>query len=566
MSTDLMTGQPSSAGRTLIDDLLTEQQLLTPVAMFARQHEQGLRPAQEKYYCDLIPLSLPDTGQQYAFAVELDACTGCKACVTACHNLNGLDEDETWRDVGVIFGGTVVEPVQQTVTTACHHCVDPACMNGCPVNAYDKDPVTGIVRHLDDQCIGCQYCILKCPYDVPKYSKKRGIVRKCDMCSSRLAVGEAPACVQACPNEAISITIVDARKLAQERKNPGFLPGAPDSGYTLPTTQYRTSRQLPANMAPGDYYEVKPAHAHLPLVVMLVLTQLSVGGFVAGIVLRALVPGDFVAAVTPFHSLFALILGLLAICASTMHLGRPLYAWRAFVGLKSSWLSREIIVFGLFAGCAGLYAGALWLPAIDRIVNLPLAPQLSNPCFQNILGVCVALSGLAGVFCSIMIYQDTRRTFWRMTMTSLKFFGTTVLLGPATLLLTLALWAAFAPGIEWQPAFQRAMNGLYALIALIATAKLSLEAGIFIHLWDTGWTKMRRTALLMVGALRHIAAGRFVCGVAGGILLPLLGLSGIADIGIVVLIFGLLLIGELLERYLFFTAVIPPKMPGGIGS
>jgi formate dehydrogenase iron-sulfur subunit len=126
MSTDLMTGQPSSAGRTLIDDLLTEQQLLTPVAMFARQHEQGLRPAQEKYYCDLIPLSLPDTGQQYAFAVELDACTGCKACVTACHNLNGLDEDETWRDVGVIFGGTVVEPVQQTVTTACHHCVDPA--------------------------------------------------------------------------------------------------------------------------------------------------------------------------------------------------------------------------------------------------------------------------------------------------------------------------------------------------------------------------------------------------------------------------------------------------------
>jgi len=82
-------------------------------------------------------------------------------------------------------------------------------MDGCPVLAYDKDETTGIVRHLDDQCIGCQYCILKCPYDVPKYSESRGIVRKCDMCHDRLSVGEAPACVQACPNEAIRIITVN---------------------------------------------------------------------------------------------------------------------------------------------------------------------------------------------------------------------------------------------------------------------------------------------------------------------------------------------------------------------
>ncbi len=209
MSTDLLQDWLLDEGRTLIDDLLADEQLLTPVATFSRKHERQTLPAQAKYYSDLIPLSSPAPGEQYAFAVDLDACTGCKACVTACHNLNGLDDDETWRDVGVLFGGTVLEPVQQTITTACHHCVDPACMNGCPVNAYDKDPVTGIVRHLDDQCIGCQYCIWKCPYDVPKYSKKRGIVRKCDMCASRLAVREAPACVQACPTEAITITLVN---------------------------------------------------------------------------------------------------------------------------------------------------------------------------------------------------------------------------------------------------------------------------------------------------------------------------------------------------------------------
>src|SRR5690606_34885961 len=59
-------------------------------------------------------------------------------------------------------------PVLQHVTTACHHCVEPGCLHGCPVLAYEKDPVTGIVRHLDDQCIGCTYCVLMCPYEVPQ--------------------------------------------------------------------------------------------------------------------------------------------------------------------------------------------------------------------------------------------------------------------------------------------------------------------------------------------------------------------------------------------------------------
>ena len=198
----------SDSSRTLIDELLAEQQQLTAVERFARNHQISNSPAQARYYESLIPLAKPRPGEQYAFAVDLDACTGCKACVSACHSLNGLDEDETWRNVGLLRGGTPGEPYQQVVTSACHHCVDPACLNGCPVLAYEKDPVTGIVRHLDDQCIGCQYCILKCPYDVPQYSARRGIVRKCDMCHARLASDEAPACVQACPSAAISIQLV----------------------------------------------------------------------------------------------------------------------------------------------------------------------------------------------------------------------------------------------------------------------------------------------------------------------------------------------------------------------
>ena len=147
--------------------------------------------------------------------------------MTACHSLNGLDPGEIWRDVGMLHGGTSELPVMQHVTAACHHCIDPACLNACPVMAYEKNPLTGIVKHLDDQCIGCQYCIFACPYDVPKYNKKKGIIRKCDMCSSRLAVGEAPACVQACPHQAIRITIAVRQDVIESCQTNQFLPGAP---------------------------------------------------------------------------------------------------------------------------------------------------------------------------------------------------------------------------------------------------------------------------------------------------------------------------------------------------
>ena len=263
---------------SLIDALLHEQHTLTAVEEFSQRHEDGELTA--RLYRDLIPVGLPGESQQYAFEVDLDACSGCKACVAACHNLNGLEEQETWRSVGQLVGGTASLPIVQHVTTACHHCLEPACMSGCPVKAYEKDPVTGIVRHLDDQCIGCQYCTLTCPYEVPVYSHKKGIVRKCDMCHQRLAVGEAPACVQSCPNQAIRIRVVDLNQVREDAEVHNFLPGAPDPSLTLPTTSYKSSRSMPKNLLPADYFRVHSGHGHMPLVWMLVLTQMSAGAFV----------------------------------------------------------------------------------------------------------------------------------------------------------------------------------------------------------------------------------------------------------------------------------------------
>ncbi|MCB1842729.1 MAG: 4Fe-4S dicluster domain-containing protein [Halioglobus sp.] len=305
----------------LLADLLAEQQELTAVDEFSRVHA-GLKdasvPLQAKYYSRLLPATVPGPGQQYAFDVDLDRCSGCKACVVACHSLNGLDEQETWRDVGLLIGGTKSQPVMQHVTTSCHHCLEPACMQACPVDAYEKDPVTGIVRHLDDQCFGCQYCTLACPYDVPKYHSEKGIVRKCDMCSDRLAVGEAPACVQSCPHEAISIRTVDVADVLENAEADSFLPAAPEPHLTFPTTTFHTRRVFPRNMLPADYYSVNPQHPHWPLILMLVLTQLSVGAFAVGLILESLLSSAALSIFRPLQSIVALGLGLLALAASTL--------------------------------------------------------------------------------------------------------------------------------------------------------------------------------------------------------------------------------------------------------
>ncbi len=550
---------------TPLELVLADQQRLTAVERFARAHDAGLPHGDSAHrYRDLIPLSKPQAGQQYAFEVDLDVCTGCKACVTACHNLNGLDADEAWRTVGLVHGGTSAAPVKLTVTTACHHCLDPACMNGCPVGAYEKDPVTGIVKHLDDQCIGCQYCTFTCPYDVPKYSAARGIVRKCDMCSDRLAHDEAPACVQACPNEAIRITLVQRDEVVQATEANAFLPGAPTPDDTLPTTVYKTTRVFPRNMLPADFYSVNPEHAHLPLVVMLTLTQLAVGAFIVDLVLGRVL-GMFAGRGLGFtNALFALALALAAMGASSLHLGRPQYAFRAVLGLRTSWMSREIVTLGLFAFAGLAYAGCLAIGRVEWAARL---------------AAVAAGAGVAGVVCSVMVYAATRRDHWRGSLTGLKFGMTTLLLGLATVMMVSTVSTVVAglahpdgaPPFWTTPAFRE----LGLALALASAIKLGFELSILRHIHDRHHSVLKRSALLMVRDLRRVTLARFICGALGGVLLPVLGVSLVAprvagDAGpllgaLTVAIFVLCLAGELSERYLFFSAAPSSKMPGALG-
>jgi Fe-S-cluster-containing dehydrogenase component/DMSO reductase anchor subunit len=546
--------------RTLIDELLNEQQQLTAVERFARKHDHNAVPAQARYYRDLIPLSKPKRGEQYAFAVDLDICTGCKACVSACHSLNGLDEDEIWRNIGLIHGGTIEEPYQQTVTTACHHCVEPACLEGCPVRAYEKDAETGIVRHLDDQCIGCQYCVLKCPYDVPKYSEKRGIVRKCDMCHGRLSVGEAPACVQACPSGAITIRIVQTSKLI-ESIEPGdaLLPGAFDSKYTKPTTTYTTRRSIPANARPGDDRALRLEHAHWPLIWMLVLTQVAAGIYVCAAALAAGNTALFDAAKAPLAVAGFVILNL-GLGVSVLHLGRPLGAWRAFLGLRTSWMSREIFAFSFFAApAAGLVGTSLWKPATASLPALRALEIFGSPtAFAAPLAIITAALGLLGVFCSAMIYIDTHRVFWSRELTFIKFFGTTFLLGSAGTAAVLA-WTHVFTGA---PLSTAAIT--FAIIAtVIRTALFGWEFRNFRHALGDAEHPNHRSAMIVWNLRRPLVHARAVL-FAGSTLFGLVAIahSGLFTAICATLSFLLTFASQVIERYFFFTAVIAPRMPG----
>lgn len=561
--------KPTTTRAMSLDDLFAEQQTMTAVETFSRVHDDTTRePDQARYYKSLIPATPPSPGQQYSFEVDLDSCSGCKACVVACHSLNGLDNNEAWREVGLLHGAKNSQPlaelpVLQHVTTACHHCVEPGCLQGCPVNAYEKDPVTGIVKHLDDQCFGCQYCTLMCPYEVPKYHAEHGIVRKCDMCSDRLAAGEAPACVQACPHEAIKIRTVSAAAVRVDsaksdvcKKFPRghfCIPNSPKLTHTFPTTVYRSKKLNLSAMEPVDLRTPQPAHAHLPLTAMLTLTQIGVGGFFAAAVaaLFGLLPTSPAMMALTFVAFLVVNAGL---GLATLHLGRPHLGFRAVLGWRHSWLSREMIAFGAFMPIAATATMLSWSAYALNMLGMTtlqatLAPWL--PVLFAIVATTAAVAGVGAVFTSAMIYIACRKSLWSFSRTITRFTLTTFI-GAASLLLAAVL--LFENGETISPTTVcMALVGLVAAKLLFDRAPLSLAG-------NDRSDPLVRSAVLLVGPLGKAMTLRTSLSTAG----MAVSLVSLVWAPFIIPAVALLISGELVERWLFFTAATGPRMPGQI--
>jgi len=155
-----------------------------------------------------------NTGTQAAMLVDTTRCIGCQSCERACCEKNGLPAPIIKPDAGFrrstdVDAFTVVNAISTEkggvfCKTQCMHCDQPACVSACLANAMYKTP-EGPVIWREDKCLGCRYCMIACPFDVPKfeYGSINPRIRKCVMCYDRIQDGQRPACVDACPKEAL---------------------------------------------------------------------------------------------------------------------------------------------------------------------------------------------------------------------------------------------------------------------------------------------------------------------------------------------------------------------------
>jgi formate dehydrogenase iron-sulfur subunit len=165
------------------------------------------------------------TGYPKSFAIlhDITLCVGCRSCEAACNKVNELPQpDKPFTDLSVL------ETKRRTTTKAftvvnkydnikgsqnpvfykkqCNHCLEPACASACFVRAFTKTN-TGAVTYDSSVCVGCRYCMIACPFEIPTYEYDQALtprIRKCTMCYPRVIEGLLPGCVEACPMEALS--------------------------------------------------------------------------------------------------------------------------------------------------------------------------------------------------------------------------------------------------------------------------------------------------------------------------------------------------------------------------
>ncbi|MES2027331.1 MAG: formate dehydrogenase subunit beta [Pseudomonadota bacterium] len=161
---------------------------------------------------------------EVAKLIDVSSCIGCKACQVACMQWNDL-RDTVGDTIGTYDNPRDLTPESWTVMRfsevemptkdegmrlewlirkdGCMHCDEPGCLKACPAPGAIVKYENGIVDFISENCIGCGNCVIGCPFDVPRISKKDDKAYKCSLCSDRVGVGLEPACVKACPTGAI---------------------------------------------------------------------------------------------------------------------------------------------------------------------------------------------------------------------------------------------------------------------------------------------------------------------------------------------------------------------------
>jgi formate dehydrogenase iron-sulfur subunit len=172
---------------------------------------------------------------EVAKLVDASKCIGCKACQAACMEWNDVRDaigasagrydgpldlsDRSWTVMRFYEEELPDRGLQWIIVKdGCMHCADPGCLRACPSPGALVQYANGVVDFQQEYCIGCGYCQTGCPFNIPRYSVKDQKAYKCTLCSDRVAVGLEPACIKACPTQALSFgSKEDMKDLAAER-------------------------------------------------------------------------------------------------------------------------------------------------------------------------------------------------------------------------------------------------------------------------------------------------------------------------------------------------------------
>jgi len=370
------------------------------------------------------------------------------------------------------------------------------------------------------------------------------------MCVDKLDVGETPSCVQACPAGAIEIEVVNTQEwLKNDMAKQGVAPHLPDINITKPTTRYT----LPDNISekdfkPADEHITKPAHSELPLVFMTILTQMSVGAMVAlglGETL-SLIGFDNLATGNLWLSLFIILPALIGLPLSALHLGRPLLAYTAMKNWRNSWLSREALALGIYAGFGILLAFAYYIESSFLI-------------FISMIGAIS--SGVFGIYAQSMIYRIKARPSWNKESTTKSFLGTSYL---GLLLVSVVL------GVQGFYASAIAILSLTMLISAYQVLVIQEEKTFYHYLNENeaNFYQLNKTKFLLENNFKKHLKFRYLSLIGFGVFLPLFAILLFANNSIESAIFFLSLsfvgstISELIGRYLFYVSVVPLGLAG----
>lgn len=467
----------------------------------------------------------------YAFTFDASACTGCKACQIACKDKNNLPVGVLWRRVFEVAGGgwqKQGESWQNSVfaynlSIACNHCVHPKCAGVCPTDAFVQR-ADGIVYIDESKCMGCGYCAWACPYNVPQYNPELGRMTKCNFCMDELDQGSPPACVAACPMRVLDVVSFTSPPLPLgEGQGVRALWEKPAIEHPFPLPAFsRTQPHLAIRPHPAmqnglektiaNREEVRPRREtsweELPLVAFTLLMQMAAGM-------------AFFSLFLPFSWFHLLAIGFLLGLGgliSFLHLGTKQNAWRALSHFKKSWLSREILMAGLF--------GASWL--LSLTIHVPLLTDycslITDYCslLTDYCSLTTALLGLGLVYAMSQIYRFKAAPAWNTWRTEATFFLSAGILG--------------LTAVSWGMGLAAVWIALWVLLALEAGLALSAANPV-----DETVERLRGVCLVLV--------------IIGVSILPVLPVFVQAWLNpaIILLIWS----EQILGRWLFYRARVP---------